>query len=58
MNKELESFDVKGKELAALRWANYVSDDTGTAWRYLLVSEDDVATASGSWSALKQLDIR
>jgi hypothetical protein len=58
MNKEMESFDVKGKELAALRWANYVTADTGTTWRYLLVSEDDVATATGSWPALKQLGIR
>ena len=57
MNKEMESLDVKGKELAALRWADYVTIETDAPWRYLLVSEDDVATASGSWSALKQLGI-
>jgi type III restriction enzyme len=57
MNKDMESFDVKGKELAALRWANHVTIETGTPWRYLLVSEDDVETASGSWAALKKLGI-
>ena len=55
MDKEMESFDVKGKELAALRWANHVTIETGTPWRYLLVSEADVETASGSWAAVKQL---
>ncbi|MDQ3380339.1 MAG: DEAD/DEAH box helicase family protein [Actinomycetota bacterium] len=53
MDKELESSDVKGKENAALRWANHVSAKTGVAWRYLLVGETDIATARGSWSALR-----
>lgn len=44
-----------GKELAAKRWANHVSAQTGTEWRYLLVGETDVAEARGSWSALKKL---
>ncbi len=40
---------MKGKESAAKRWANYVSDDSqvGNQWRYLLLSEDDVDRARG-----------
>ena len=53
MDKELESFDVKGKENAALRWASHVSAKTETEWRYLLVGETDIATAQGSWPALR-----
>lgn len=57
MNKEVASVDVQGKREAARRWANYVSADdrVDTTWRYLLVSEDDVKTAKGSWEALKGL---
>ena len=57
MDKEMSSEDVKGKREAAKRWANYVNADeqVGVTWRYLLVSESDVDTAKGSWSALKQL---
>jgi len=55
MNKEMESVDVRGKENAAQRWGNHVSSQTGVNWRYLLVSEDDVDAAHGSWSALKKL---
>lgn len=55
MNKEMGSADVAGKEDAAARWANHVSDQTGTRWRYLLVSEADIAAARGSWTALKTL---
>jgi hypothetical protein len=42
---------------AAKRWANYVSADesVGTTWKYLLASDSDLATAKGSWAALKQL---
>jgi type III restriction enzyme len=53
MDKEMESFDVKGKELAAERWASHVSTKTDVTWRYLLVSESDIAAAKGSWSALR-----
>jgi type III restriction enzyme len=53
MDKELESVDVKGKESAALRWANHVSDKTGVPWRYALVGETDIANARGSWAALR-----
>ena len=57
MDKEMASADVKGKREAARRWANYVNADEKVSekWRYLLVSESDVDTAKGSWSALKKL---
>lgn len=55
MEKELESAEVRGKESAALRWANHVTDKTGVTWRYLLVGEDDIEVAHGSWSALAAL---
>lgn len=57
MDKEMTSADVKGKREAAMRWANYVSADSSVSqsWKYLLVSESDVATAKGYWRALKQL---
>ena len=43
-----ESEDVKGKRDAARRWANYVTADerVEAVWRYLLVSETDVDTAT------------
>lgn len=53
MDKELESFEVKGKENAAQRWANHVSDKTGVEWRYLLGGETQIETAKGSWPALR-----
>jgi len=57
MDKEMSSEDVQGKREAAKRWANHVSADeaVGTTWSYLLVSEYDINTAKGSWSALKGL---
>ncbi len=57
MDKEMGSEDVKGKRVAAKRWANYVSADdlVEETWRYLLVSETDVKTAKGAWSALQKL---
>ena len=57
MNKEMESEDVLGKREAAVRWAQHVSasDEVDVPWRYLLVSEADIATAKGSWEALKKL---
>jgi type III restriction enzyme len=57
MDKEMMSADVKEKREAAERWANYVTADAsvGVPWRYLLVSESDVDTSRGSWSALKKL---
>jgi type III restriction enzyme len=57
MNKEMEAEDVLGKRKAATRWAKHVSasDQVKVPWRYLLVSETDIATAKGSWAALKKL---
>lgn len=54
MTKEMGTEEVGGKLEAAKRWVNHVSAD-GVQWRYLLVSEDDVRTAKGSWGALKSL---
>lgn len=57
MDKEVTSEDVQGKREAAKRWANHVNSDGAVAatWRYLLVSETDIATSKGSWGALKRL---
>ena len=54
-DRDLTSAPVKGKELAATRWAQHVSAQTGTEWRYLLVGETDVAEARGAWSVLRKL---
>lgn len=57
MQKEVGSEEVQGKREAARRWANYVSADPAVeaTWSYLLLPEADVATAKGSWPALKKL---
>lgn len=57
MNKEMPTAEVQGKREAAIRWAQHVNADAKVmdAWRYLLVSEDHVKTAKGSWVALRQL---
>jgi type III restriction enzyme len=57
MDKEMASADVLGKRKAAKRWVNHVnaSPKVQATWAYLLVSEDDVRTASGSWPALQKL---
>lgn len=57
MDKEMTSEDVKGKRDAARRWANHVTADpkVGVTWKYLLVSESDVETSKGSWTALMKL---
>ena len=57
MDKEMTSETVQDKREAAIRWANHVSADASVRvkWRYLLVSEADVAAAKGSWGALKAL---
>lgn len=54
---ELESENVKGKREAALRWANHVnhSGQDKHRWGYVLAGETDIATAKGSWSALRSL---
>lgn len=56
MNKEMTSAEVQGKREAAIRWAQHVNAESSVpdTWRYLLVSEDHVETAKGSWTALRQ----
>lgn len=54
-NSEVQSAAVQAKRRAAKTWANtvnglLVSDDE---WRYLLLSEDDVSEAKGSWGQMK-----
>ena len=55
--RDVETADVKGKESAAQRWSQHVSADpsVGEEWRYLLLSEDDIEAARGSWGALRGL---
>ena len=53
-DRDLASPTVQGKEIAATRWAQHVSSQTGTEWRYLLVGETDVAKARGSWATLRK----
>jgi type III restriction enzyme len=57
MQKEMASTDVLAKRTAAKRWVNHVNKSAKVKpkWSYLLVGEDDVKTAAGSWTALKQL---
>jgi type III restriction enzyme len=56
-NKEMGSAEVQGKRDAAIRWSNHVNADEQVkeTWRYLLVSETNVKTAKGSWTALRGL---
>ncbi|MGH3938809.1 MAG: DEAD/DEAH box helicase family protein [Pseudonocardiaceae bacterium] len=56
-DKDLSSGEVQAKREAARRWANHVNvaEQVDVTWRYLLVSETDVSSAKGSWSALKSL---
>lgn len=55
MNREMTSAEVIAKRRAALTWANTVnnSGQANGRWRYLLLSEDDVADAAGSWTHMK-----
>lgn len=57
-DKDMETAEVQGKREAALRWANHVSASpklNGVQWRYVLLSEADVADGKGSWQAMKLL---
>lgn len=57
MNKEMGSDEVQSKREAAIRWSQHVNADAKVTdtWRYLLISEDHVKTAKGSWLALRGL---
>lgn len=55
MNKEITSAEVAAKKKAARHWATTVNN-SGKAngeWKYLLLSEDDVNDAAGSWPQMK-----
>jgi type III restriction enzyme len=56
-DKDLSSAEVQTKREQARRWANYVNADNqvDVTWRYLLVGETDIATAKGSWPALRSI---
>jgi len=55
MNREITSQEVRDKRKAARKWASVVnvSPAVGATWGYLLLSEDDVDDAQGSWESLK-----
>ena len=55
MNKEIKSAEVVAKKKAARTWANTVNNSgkAGGRWQYLLLSEDDVKDAGGSWAQMK-----
>lgn len=54
-DKDLTSDEAIAKRKAAKRWANTAnsSPDVDTAWSYLLVGEQDVEDAQGSWKFLR-----
>ena len=56
-DREIDSIDVTAKAEAARRWVNYVngSDKAPAQWKYLLLSETDIAQCKESWAALKRL---
>lgn len=51
-NRDANTADVVAKRQAALEWVNTVNADsaTGRRWHYLLATETDLKTASGSWA--------
>jgi type III restriction enzyme len=54
-DKDMTSGEVMAKRRAARRWANAAnsSQDVDINWKYLLVGEQDVEDAQGSWEFLK-----
>ncbi|MBV9025515.1 MAG: DEAD/DEAH box helicase family protein [Streptomycetaceae bacterium] len=54
-DKDMTSEEVVAKRRAARRWANTAnsSPDVDIIWNYLLVGEQDVEDAQGSWEFLK-----
>lgn len=51
------SEEVQAKRQAAQRWVNFVnhSKKDSPPWHYVLAGETEIATAKGSWTALKKL---
>lgn len=56
MNKEVAAEDVRAKMRAARTWANTVNNSgkVDGEWHYLLLTEDDVNDAAGSWAQMKE----
>ena len=56
-DRDMGAADVAAKRQAAIRWANYVSNDSavGVPWRYALFSESMIVSATESWGALRLL---
>ncbi|MEV6168229.1 DEAD/DEAH box helicase family protein [Streptomyces sp. NPDC051954] len=54
-DKDMTSAEVVAKRQAARRWANTAnsSPDVDVTWNYLLLGEQDVEHAQGSWELLK-----
>lgn len=57
MDKEVTSEEVAAKRKAAVTWSNTVSNSgkVDGPWRYLLLSETDMAHAHGNWEQMKVL---
>lgn len=55
MNVQMTSAEVTGKKRAARTWASTVnnSGEFDGKWQYLLLSENDVKDAAGSWAQMK-----
>ncbi len=59
-DRDIKHIDVAAKAEAARRWVNRVnvSDKVPAQWRYLLLSETDIAQCKESWAALQLLGRR
>lgn len=57
MDKEMTSEEVQAKKKAAKTWTNTVTSSKSTdgTWKYLLLSETNVADAHGDWERLKAM---
>jgi type III restriction enzyme len=60
-DRDLAIVNVQGKRAAAQRWATHVSSDSrvkkrGERWKYLLVSESQLAESTDDWQALVATD--
>lgn len=55
-DRDMTTAEVADKRKAARKWANTVnsSPDVHMEWRYLLLSEQDVDDAKGSWEFMKK----
>jgi type III restriction enzyme len=57
MNKEMTSEEVQAKKQSAVTWTNTVTSSgmTDGTWKYLLLSEQNVADAHGNWDRMKAM---